>query len=156
MAGMETRMRYAVVALTVIGSMLAAPGVRAQRVRSDQEILVALEKGWDAALRSRDVAFIKGVLADEFLATRAEGVRADKAKELKDAEEFDQQIDSSTLDEFVVKVYRDTAVVWFTQHLVGPKNGQPVTVTFRYTDVWLQRDGRWQCLASHASKVIPD
>jgi len=153
---MNMKMRFVLVGLTVIGSMLAAPGVRAQRVRSDQEILVDLEKGWDAALRSRDVAFINGVLADEFLATRAEGVRADKAKELMDAEEFDQQIDSSTLDEFVVKVYHDTAVVWFTQHLVGPKKGQPVTVTFRYTDVWVQRDGRWQCVASHASKVIPD
>jgi ketosteroid isomerase-like protein len=154
---METKMRVVLVGLAVIGSMLAAPpGARAQRVRSDQEILVDLEKGWDAALRSRDVKFIQGVLADEFLATRAEGVRADKAKELMDAEEFDQQIDSSALDEFVVKVYHDAAVVWFTQHLVGPKNGQPVTVTFRYTDVWVQRDGRWQCVASHASKVIPD
>jgi ketosteroid isomerase-like protein len=154
---MKIQMRFALVGLTMIGSMLAVSGVRAQRVRSDQEVLVALETRWDAALRGKDVAFIRTVLADEFIATRAEGVRVDKAKELMDADDFDQQIDSSTLDEFVVKVYNDTAVVWFTQHLVGPKQGQPVKVTFRYTDVWVQRDGRWQCVASHATKVIsPD
>ena len=148
------RMRFAVIGLILVGSALAGPRAGAQRVRSDQEILIELEKNWDAAVRRRDVAFLQTVLADEFMVTYAEGVRADKAKELKVAAEFNQKIDSSTLDEFVVKIYGDTAVVWFTQHLVGPKEGQPLALTFRYTDVWVMRDGRWQCVASHATKVI--
>jgi ketosteroid isomerase-like protein len=146
-------MRVALIGLVLTGAALAAAGARAQRVRSDQEILIELERNWDAALRRKDVAFIETVLAAEFMVTSAEGVRADKAKELTVAAEFNQQIDSSTLDEFVVKVYGDTAVVWFTQHLVGPKQGRPLALTFRYTDVWVMRDGRWQCVASHASKV---
>ena len=51
------------------------------------------------------------------------------------------------LDEFIVKVFGDTAVVWFTQHLVGPKDGRRLELTFRYLDVFVQRDGRWQCVA---------
>jgi ketosteroid isomerase-like protein len=148
------RIRAAVTVLLLIGATFAAPRASAQRGRSDQEILTELEKKWDAAVRGKDVAFIESVLADEFIVTYAEGVRADKAKELTVAAEFNQQIDSSTLDEFVVKIYGDTAVVWFTQHLVGPKDGRPLELTFRYTDVWVMRDGRWQCVASHATKVI--
>jgi ketosteroid isomerase-like protein len=146
--------RISLIALILIGSALVEPRARAQRVQSDQEILMELERNWDAAVRRKDVGFIERVLADEFVVTYAEGVRSDKAKELTVAAEFNQQVDSVTLDEFVVKVYGDTAVVWFTQHLVGPMQGRSVSLTFRYTDVWVQRDGRWQCVASHATKVV--
>src|SRR5262245_1497066 len=111
-----------------------ASDVRGQRVKSDQEILVELERGWDAAFHRHDVAFIDGLLAEEFVATYNDGSRGDRAKELALARDFDQQIDSSVLDEFTVKIYGDTAVVWFTQHLVGPKNGKPLAITLRYVD----------------------
>jgi len=101
------------------------------------------------------VAFIESVLAEEFVSTYGDGTRGDRAKELKLAAEFNQQIDSSTLDEFTVKVYGDTAVVWFTQHMVGPSKGQRLEVTYRYIDVFVMRDGRWQCVASQSTKVTP-
>ena len=127
--------------------------MHAQRPQSDQEILIQLEHDWDEAFHRRDVAFIQTVLADEFIATYADGSRADKSRELKLAAEFNQQIDSSALDEFIVKVYGDTAVVWFTQHLVGPSGGKPLTLTFRYVDTFVLRAGRWQCVASQSTKV---
>jgi ketosteroid isomerase-like protein len=122
-------------------------------VQSDQQILIQLERDWDAAFHRRDVAFIANILADEFVATYADGSRADKAKELTLAAEFDQQIDSSTLDEFTVKVYGDAAVVRFTQHLVGPSQGRRLELTFRYIDVFVWRDGKWQSVASQSTKV---
>ena len=126
---------------------------QSQPIRSDQQNLIKLERDWDAAFHRRDVAFIDSVLAEEFVSTYGDGTRADRAKELKLAAEFNQQIDSSTLDEFTVKVYGDTAVVWFTQHMVGPSKGQRLEVTYRYIDVFVMRDGRWQCVASQSTKV---
>jgi len=136
--------------------LLAAPAVSAQQARraqSDQEILIKLERDWDFAFHHQDVKFIESVLAPEFVATYAEGQRADRAKELQNAKEFNQQIDSSVLDEFVVHVYGDTAVVLFTQKLTGPSKGQSLTLTFRYMDVFVLRDGRWQCVASQSTRV---
>ena len=52
------------------------------------------------------------------------------------------------LDEFDIKIYGDTAVVLFTQKLTGPSKGQPLTLTFRYMDVFVMRDSRWQCVRS--------
>jgi ketosteroid isomerase-like protein len=126
---------------------------RSQRARSDQEILIQLERDWDEAFHHKDVAFIENVVADEFVATYGDGTRADRAKELTLAATFNQQIDSSTLDEFIVKIYGDTAVVWFTQHLVGPSQGRPLALTFRYLDVFVLRSGRWQCVATQSTKV---
>jgi ketosteroid isomerase-like protein len=134
---------------------LAAPAAAQSQRRavSDQETLITLERDWDAAFHHQDVTFLENVLAQEFVATYAEGQRADRAKEIENAKNFNQQIDSSVLDEFIVKVYGDTAVVWFTQKLTGPSKGQPLTLTFRYMDVFVLRDGRWQCVASQSTRV---
>jgi len=137
----------------ILGSMIAAHPARAQDVKSDQDVLIDLERKWDAAFHSQDAAFIETVLADEFIATYGDGTRGNKAKELALARSFDQQVDSSRLDDFIVKVYRDTAVVWFTQYLVGPVKGKPTEVQYQYMDVWVVRDGRWQAVASQSTRL---
>jgi ketosteroid isomerase-like protein len=124
-----------------------------QGVRSDQQILIQLERDWDEAFHHKDVGFIASVLADEFRVTYGDGSQGDKTRELTLAAEFNQQIDSSTMDEFTVKVYGDTAVVWFSEHLVGPSKGRQLAITLKFMDVFVMRDGRWQCVASQSTKV---
>jgi hypothetical protein len=135
--------------------VVAAP-VAAQRgpVQSEQEILIGLERGWNDAFYKRDITFIESLLADEFVATYDDGTRGDKKKELALAAGFNQQVESAVQDDFVVKVYRDTAVVWFTLNLVGIKQGERSPLTLQYTDVWVFRDGRWQCVSSQSTRVL--
>ncbi len=135
------------------GSIVVVQPAWAQDVKSDQDVLIALERQWDAAFQRQDAAFIESVLAEEFIATYGDGTRGDKAKELALVRDFNQQVDSRRLDDFTVKVYRDTAVVWFTQYLVGPVNGKPTEVQYQYMDVWIIRDGRWQAVASQSTRV---
>jgi ketosteroid isomerase-like protein len=141
--------------LLLLASLVPAisAGAQSKPVLSDQQILIKLERDWDAAFHRKDVAFIDSVLAEEFVSTYGDGSRGDRARELKMASEFNQQVDSSTLDEFVIKVYGDTAVVWFTQRMVGPSKGQRLELTYRYIDVFVMRDGRWQCVASQSTKL---
>ena len=126
-----------------------------QRVESDQDVLVKLERGWNEAFYRKDVAFIERLLADEFTATYDDGRIGDKATELGLVAAFDQNVQSATPEEFAVRVYRDTAVVWFTLRLVGTKDGQRSEMALRYTDVWIIRDGRWQCVSSQSTRVAP-
>jgi ketosteroid isomerase-like protein len=151
-------MRRAVAVVLIVGfaAVTFSGGVLAQRgsVQSDQEILIALERGWNDAFYKRDVTYIENLLADEFIATYDDGTRGDKQKELALVATFNQQVESAVQDDFIVKVYRDTAVVWFTLNLVGIKQGQRSPLTLRYTDVWVFRDGRWQCVSSQSTRVI--
>ena len=140
----------------VFAAMLsvAAP-VTAQAVKSDQQTLQDLERRWHMAFLTGDVKFLESILDDDFIATYDDGVRANKAKELELAAAFNQQIDASALDEFTVRVYGNTAVVLFTLRLRGPMQGKPVELAFRYTDVWVMRDGRWRCVTSHSTRLNP-
>ena len=122
-------------------------------VRSDQEILIQLEHDWDAAFHRHDAAFIDRILAEEFIVTYDNGVRADRKLELQLATSLDENIESSTMDEFIVKEFGNMAVVWFTLHLVGPVNGQRVQNDYRFTDVFVLRDGRWQCVSSQSTRI---
>jgi molybdate transport system substrate-binding protein len=121
--------------------------------RSDQEVLIDLEQRWNQAFYRKDVAFIETILADEFVATYDDGSRGDRRKELTLAAEFNQNVESAIPDEFTVKIFRDTAVVWFTLNLVGIREGQRAEMKLRYTDVWVIRDGRWQCVSTHSTRV---
>ncbi len=149
-------MTWRVPLFCLLAAVLVVPAAAAQsqRVKSDQEVLMQLEHDWDAAFHRNDVAFIDGILAEEFVVTYDDGARGDRATELALAAEFNQKIDSSTLDEFIVKEYGNTAVVWFTLHLVGPSKGQTLELTLRFVDVFVLREGRWQCVSSQSTKVL--
>lgn len=133
-------------------SGVAVPAAQDRRGWSDQKILIQIERDWDAAFLKNDVAFVESVLAAEFIATYDDGSRGDKARELKLVAEFNQRIDSSNLDEFTVKVYGDTAVVWFTRYLAGPSKGRRLEVSYRYIDVFVLKNGKWLCVASQSTK----
>jgi len=147
-------LRYLLCCVFVTASV--APIAASQRgaVESEQDILIRLERGWNEAFYKKNVGFIATLLADEFVATYDDGTRGDKAKELALAKEFNQQIESAVQDDFIVKVYRDTAVVWFTLNIVGIRQGQRAPLTLQYTDVWVFRDGRWQCVSSQSTRVL--
>ena len=138
-------------------ALLMIPGVafaqQSAPVKSDQDILIELEHNWDAAFHRHDAAFIDRILADEFIVTYDNGVRADRAVELQLATSVNENLESSTMDEFIVKEFGNTAVVWFTLHLVGPVKGERVQNDYRFTDVFVLRDGRWQCVSSQSTKV---
>jgi ketosteroid isomerase-like protein len=137
----------------LVGLGVAGSALPQRPVQSDQEVLVDLEQRWNAAFYRKDAAFIETILADDFVATYDDGSRGDKAKELALAAAFGQQVESAVPDEFTVKEYGDTAVVRFTLRVVGLRQGERVTTLLRYTDVWIVRNGRWQCVSSQSTQV---
>lgn len=129
--------------------------VQDQRGRSDQEIFLELEERWAAAVERNDVSAVGAILADEYVSTYDDGSHGDRARELELVRTFNQHIDESAIEDFAVKAYGDTAVVRFSRRMVGPRNGARHEVTFRYTDVFVWRDGRWQCVSSQSTRVTP-
>jgi ketosteroid isomerase-like protein len=138
-------------ALAVLWTVTASAAQR--EVESDQQMLVRLEREWNEAFYRKDVARIQELLADEFTATYDDGSRGDKARELALVTEFDQQVESAIQDEFKVKVFGETAVVWFTLNVVGIKQGQRAELKLSYTDVWILRNGRWLCVSTQSTRV---
>jgi len=60
---------------------------------------------------------------------------------------------SLVADEMKVRVYGDAAVVTGRNTLKGKYQGMDINGQIRWTDTWVKHGGRWQCAATHGSKV---
>ena len=67
----------------------------------------------------------------------------DKATQMKRIASSEVTMDSNVLDETVVRVYGDTAVVTGRATATGTISGEPYP-RIRYTRVYVKRDGRWK------------
>jgi ketosteroid isomerase-like protein len=58
---------------------------------------------------------------------------------------------TSAVDQLTVRVYGDTAIVTGRNRVAVSGGAQ--TITLRFTDVFVRRDGNWIVVASHATRI---
>jgi ketosteroid isomerase-like protein len=123
-----------------------APAGRAEEAaRSDDEVdIVLLERAWAQAIPRRDAAIINRIMAEDFEGIDPVGnlfTKATYLPDLKNGVFTDQPIE---LDEIKVRLLGATAVATSRIKIPSyPTHG-------RLTNVYVKRQGRWQCVASHA------
>jgi ketosteroid isomerase-like protein len=61
--------------------------------------------------------------------------------------------ESLKFDEIKVHAYGDTAVVTGRSTATGKDNGKEFAGQFRYTRVYVKRQGRWQIVATQATRI---
>jgi len=118
----------------------------------EQELIKLENESNDAWLR-RDVEAYARLLADDYLETGPDGDMATKAEELALVRSTETTITAVITDDFKVRVYGDAAVVTFRLTFKKPVDGKEITGQERFTDTWIRRDGRWQCVAVHYSRI---
>jgi ketosteroid isomerase-like protein len=63
-------------------------------------------------------------------------------------------IETLKMDDVLVRAFGDAAVV--TGRTFAATGGaKPESVTLRFSDFFVRRAGRWQIVASHATRVVP-
>jgi ketosteroid isomerase-like protein len=122
--------------------------------KAGQEVL-ALEQAWADAVQHQDVGKIDQIQAEEFVFTDPAGQVWTKTRELAVIKAGDLAIDSFELSELKVRLYDNTAVVTLRIVWHGQFRGTEISGPQRMTDVFVKRDGRWQCVASQATRIPP-
>ena len=119
-------------------------------------MLIELEERLARAWVERDRTFIEGVLAPDWSVTDGSGAVLTRQQVLDETfASTDRRIDAMTIDEVQVRMFGDTAVVTGRTRASGSYRGATSSVTLRFTDVFVLRQGRWQIVASHGSMVAP-
>ncbi|HZP58986.1 MAG TPA: nuclear transport factor 2 family protein [Opitutaceae bacterium] len=121
--------------------------------RKAEQALQTLEQEWANAVKHRDVAKIDQIQAEEFMFTDPAGRVWTKAQALKTVGSGSLIIDSFELSDLNVRIYGTAAVVTFRVVWNGRSNGVDISGPQRMTDVFVQRDGRWQCVASQTTRI---
>jgi len=141
-----------VLALVAIIYLLVAPVAWAQGGNVEQEIK-KLEHDWAQAVVKSGAAAVDQYEADDIVSTDPSGRVTDKAQDKKDLSSGDLKVQSLELSDLKVRVYGNTAVATGLATLKGTYKGQDMSGNYRYTDTWVRRNGKWQAVASQATKV---
>ena len=120
---------------------------------SVEQELIKLEKELADAWVKRNVAFFDRVIADDFTWTAPYGIVSTKAQSLATLKSGEDVVTSWVVDEMKVRVYGDAAVATGRSTIKETYKGEDVSGQYRWTDTWVKRAGRWQCVAGHNSEI---
>jgi ketosteroid isomerase-like protein len=113
--------------------------------------LMKVERAWLDAYLKRDVAAMEQIESDDFTITHANGQVITKAQEIANLKREGAMDPSTSFDteDTKVRVYGDTAILTGI-FVFKSKNSFERS---RYTDVYVKRNGRWQVVASHLTRL---
>jgi ketosteroid isomerase-like protein len=118
-----------------------------------QRALIRLEDQWALAVRLSDTMALNLIIADDYIGTTATGQIQTKADYLADFTSGDRRVLTLTTEDLEVRVYGHVAVLTHGGHAEAEYRGSPVAGEFRWTHVVLRRDGQWQAVANHVTRI---
>jgi ketosteroid isomerase-like protein len=138
--------------LCLLASASLSVEATAQTTNVEQAIL-QLEREWEQAIVKNDIAALERILAPEFVSTDSDGRLTTRAEMFARRRAGAIKYTAYTQDDYKFRIVGNTAVVTGRSTMKGMRDDKDITGQERWTDVFVQRDGRWQALASHASRV---
>jgi uncharacterized protein (TIGR02246 family) len=148
------RIAIAVSVVVLVFSVASIAQTPAQtQIASVEQELIKLENEANDAWVKHDVQAYARLLADDYISTDWDGVVANTAQDLESLKSDKNTTTSLVAEDFKVRVYGDAAVVTFRMISKSKVEGKEKTVQRRFTDTWIKRDGRWQCVAVHSSNM---
>lgn len=127
-------------------------GLKANQNSKEEQALIKLEREWNEAYKNLDKEVLERVMADDFVFID-EGSNVNPKAPYIASTLKNVKVESYNLEEMKVRIYGDTGIVtavWTGKLTV---NGKDVSGSFRYTDVFVKRRGRWVCITSQETRI---
>lgn len=127
---------------------------RSTKIKSE---LFFLERKWIEAEFALDTAYIANLLDSTFYSV-ADNHISNKQQEIKGI--YDNMsamrrdsifLDSLTLEDSMINIYGNMAVVFTVFHSYKKDKGRPIEKRTRFYDVWISRDGQWKVVSSQGT-----
>ena len=142
-----------VVAIATIGVCSSALGQANKQGGNVEETIMRIEKEMLGALLKGDASASQRYNSETIVFTGPDGEFMNKAQLVADIKSGTLKLTSATLDDAKVHVYKDTAVVTYSSNDKGTYKGKDISGKTRWTDVFVNRNGQWQVVAVHGSRV---
>jgi ketosteroid isomerase-like protein len=120
----------------------------------EQEIIrqiVDMERQCKEASLRRDSDFSLRTLAEDYVAITPLGQVATKQETISARRSGQLRYEAMNITDMVVRVYGDTAVVTARADVKGHQLGEDFSGPYRYTRVWVRRNGQWQTVSYQAT-----
>jgi len=119
-----------------------------------EQTIRRLENERSQAIVRGDTATLERIYADDFSNVGSSGAVRNKAQLIADNKSGALKVESQTLDNVNVRVYGDAAIVTGLATLKGQDKGKDISGQFRFTRVYVKRNGQWQMVVAHNSRAV--
>jgi len=119
---------------------------------SEREVLDT-ERQWREAWVAGDAAALDGIHADDYVAIPNIGTTSTKAEVMADVQRGLFRYTRMQHSEQNVRFYGTSAVVVGRTTNEGHRGDRDVSGDFRYTRIYVKRDGRWQAVLSQYTRI---
>ena len=120
---------------------------------SAESEIVRLELAWRQARIDGDTAFLERFYASEFHVHTEDGRRVARADDIGLFARRDVRPETIRPREMAVQLYGDTALVTGIDDIVGSYKGHRGEAHYRFADMLVRRDGRWQLVLQQATPL---
>jgi ketosteroid isomerase-like protein len=134
----------------------SSPSDLKQTKKSPAEATIReLEEKWEASVKTHDSAVPQEYLADDFRGVSSKGKLLSKKELLAELKKDTDSYSSTKAGKVDVRVFGGQFAVatGISTEMGKEKDGQEFKRSFRWTDVWVLRNDKWQCVASQAMLV---
>src|SRR6266478_1663710 len=119
-----------------------------QKADSVEQAVMQMEEELRAAIAKSDTKTYGRLVGDDYVFTNQDAVVRTKAQMVSAYDSGSLKYESAKFDEIKVHAYGDTAVVTGRNTAKGKDNGKDIGGQFRYTRVYVKRQGTWQLVAT--------
>jgi ketosteroid isomerase-like protein len=117
------------------------------------EAFTRIENDWNSAAINKDAKALDLLYAKEYTSTGSDGKVYDKKQDINDLITGNFKIVSPpVISDIRVNLSGNVAVVNGINTFKGTYNGKDISGSRRFLDVFVMRDGRWQCISTLASE----
>jgi len=120
---------------------------------SEVKVLMRLESLWNEAHEKGDASALEKLWADDLEVTVPRMPVMSKSDVLGFARSGRMKFQRYQTSDLKVRVYGDAAIVSGRLQRTRTLNGKTVDDDWRFTKLYIRREGRWQVVAFHASEA---
>jgi len=120
---------------------------------NDEQAVRQLLNELYAALGRNDTAALDRIYADDYTLVNESGVLTTKAPRLAAIKSGELKFESAGYDEANIHLYGDTAVATYRVMIKGQFKGQDIGGQLRVTSTLVKMKGRWQLVATQATRI---
>jgi uncharacterized protein (TIGR02246 family) len=154
---MNTASRLLLLLLVSVAIRANAQETAPDQSKAEQEVR-QLERAWLDAYEKFDAEAMDRIVADDFVITFPNGGMQTKAQLMKMVRGPRPPVGSAPrlfTEDTQARVYGNTVILRGRVVTEMQKDGQAQREESRYTDVYVQTEGRWRVVASHLSALAP-
>jgi len=129
-----------------------APTTGATADGAEEQALYQILRDWGAAYMKKDAAAVDKILAKEFTGS-LDGRPLNKAQVLAMIRSNPAKLESGGFHNMTAMVFGKTAIVHGAYSVKSTTNGKDSSMKGQFTDVFVKRDGRWQCVTDYDTSL---